>query len=165
MAFEGLTGPGTNMPLGTGKIRLVRAITIKINGIDVGYVSKWTQSEPEVVGGTTHAYEIGRDGPIPNESARGAYGGGTIDMTRFVLWNEELQDAVGYPVDKLTDIMSPFICEEHILKPNGTVAVNVYHGCLFTNEHRLPDITDAQRAVRFEQSTTIMYEYKTRPIR
>lgn len=143
-----------------GKIRLVRAISIKINGRDVGYITRWNQGEPEVT--PTMAYEIGRDGPIPEENARGAYKGGQINIERFILWDSELQDAVGYPVDKLTDIMDPFVCEEYIMKPNGTIAVNIYTGCLFSQERRTPDFTEEQRAPRLKQETVITYEYKKR---
>lgn len=146
-----------------GKIKLVRAISVIINGRRVGYVTNWSMSEPEV--NRSFAFEIGRDGPVPNEHARGAYGGGQIDIERFILWDQELQDAVGYPVDKLMDIMDPFVCEEHIQKPNGTVAVNVYHGCLFTGERRTPPFTADERAPRMRQAATVYYEYKTRPVR
>lgn len=146
-----------------GKIKLVRAIVVKIEGRAVGYVTNWSMSEPEVT--RDFAFEVGRDGPIPNEHARGAYRGGQIEVERYILWDQELQDAVGHPVDKLTDIMDPFVCEEHIQKPNGTVAVNLYHGCLFSGESRTPPFTSEERAPRMRQRATIFYEYKTRPVR
>ena len=144
-----------------GNIQLVRSLKIVINGRQIGYVMDWKVIEPQLEADVELAYEVGRDGPIPNEIARSAYKGGTIDLKRFVLWNEELQDAIGYDVQKLTDIMDPFICEEHIEKPDNTIKVNSYTGCLFGPE-TWESYANDRRAVRVWQSATIHYEYKKR---
>ena len=168
-----------------GNIQLVRAMQLVITtsndpftasmtghqnrpgSFNVGYVQKWHVVEPQLEWAPEPAYELGRDGPIPMENARGAYKGGTIDFERLILWHEELQDAVGYPVDKLSDIMTPFNCEEHLFRPDGTYKLNVFTGCLFgaeelTGEGSKVAYDAASRAIRVVQKCTVYYEYKKR---
>ena len=143
-----------------GNIQLVRALKIVINTHQIGYVISWKVIEPQLEQGVELAYEVGRDGPIPNEISRTAYKGGTIDIKRFVLWDEELQDAVGHDVEKLSDI-PPFVCEEHITKPDGTIKKNMYYWCLF-GPSEWEEYVNERRAVRVWQRASISYEYMIR---
>lgn len=153
-----VTGPYKNTPFNPPETltRTSHAITIKYNGQTVGLINSWAPNQQRTI---TPIYELNVEtSGLPVENVPGNVTGLTIQVNRYDVWTERLEQVFGsQDLVMLANQKSPFQIEEYWTKPDNTLEVWRYEGCWFSNIGRSFK-SDDNRVVLV--NATLQYVYK-----
>ncbi len=119
------------MPLPNTSVATSHGVAIRIDGQTIGMIQTWAPAQNRTV---TPAYELNpaSSGEVV-EQVPGNLGGLAITVTRFDLFKSRMEQIWGFEMTMLTDQTNPLEIREKTTHPDGTVVVDVFTGCWFTN--------------------------------
>lgn len=138
-------------------IRTSHGIQIKVNGVTVGAITKWTPAA--YTRQMTHIYELN---PLssghPIDVVPGNLGGFKIAVNRYDIWKEPFEKAFTGDIslmEALGNQVEPFDVYQYFWNPDGYKELVVYSGCWFDSIGR-EFAADATRVVMVTASLTFI---------